>query len=65
MTNTDQEPTKSDELFDALLSSAVVCIADTAAELPIVENVPQTTDDIVMLSDDERDENGKLKAQVM
>lgn len=59
------EPVKSDELFDALLSSAVV--ADTVTELPIVENAPQPAeaDDIVMLIDDERDENGKLKIYIL
>lgn len=59
----DAEPVKNDETeFDALLLSAVE--AGTAAEIPIVENAPQSADadDIVMLSDDERDENGKLNS---
>lgn len=58
--NADQEPVKSDDLFDALLSSAVV--PDTAVEAPVVANIPQPTEaeDTVMLSDDERNEKGKL-----
>lgn len=56
LTNTDVEPVKCD---DASLSNPVV--VDTTTEVPIVEKIQQSTDsdDIVMLSDDEHDENGK------
>lgn len=62
LTSVDQEPVKNDEdNFEASLSSLV--LDDTTTEVPIVEKTQQSTDadDIVMLSDDERDENGKLK----
>lgn len=56
LTNTDVEPVKA---VDTSLSSPAE--VDTTTEVPIVEKIQQSTDadDIVMLSDDEHDENGK------
>lgn len=58
------DPVPADDgICEASLPSADVPdiqpVADTAAEAPVAEKPPEE-DDIVMLSDDEIDENGKL-----